>query len=77
MFTFYIENDEPFGYQVISDQRANVFNFMLAAWARAWVRALLSAANCMNRSSDQQILQTRTSHVIVKVITVMGHQGRI
>ena len=49
-------------YQVISNQRANVFNFMLPAW----VRALLSTANCVNGSSHQQILETRTAHVIVK-----------
>ena len=49
-------------YQIISDKRANVFNFVLPAW----VRALLSMANCMNGSSCPQILKTRTSHVIVK-----------
>ena len=49
-------------YHVISDQRANVSNFMLPAW----VRALLSMANCVNGSSYQQIQETRTSHVIVK-----------
>ena len=49
-------------YQVISDQRANVFNFMLPAC----LRALLFAANCMNGSSHQQMLETRTSHMIVK-----------
>ena len=49
-------------YHVISDQRANVFNFMLPAW----VRALLSMANCVNGSSYQQIQETRASHVIVK-----------
>ena len=37
-------------YQVISNQGANVFNFMLPAW----VRALLSTANY---SSHQQILE--------------------
>ena len=54
-------------YEVISDQRANVFNFMLPAW----VRALLSTANCMNGLSHQQILETRTSHLIVRVAVGM------
>ena len=45
-------------YQVISSQRANVFNFMLPA--------LLSTANWVNGSSHQQILEARTSHMIVK-----------
>ena len=49
-------------YQVISDQRANVLNFMLPAW----VRDLLSTANCVNGSSHQQILEKSTSPVIVK-----------
>ena len=34
-------------YQVISDQTANVFTFMLPAW----VRVLLSTANCVNGRS--------------------------
>ena len=38
-------------HQVISDQRANVFSFMLPAW----IIALLHMANCVNGSSHQQI----------------------
>ena len=45
-------------YQVISNQRVNLFNFMLPA--------LLCTANWVNGSSHQQILETRASHVIVK-----------
>ena len=64
-------------YQVISDQRANVFNFILPAWVRVLI---LSMANNVNASSHQQILETRTSHVTVKkdlllkVNTVTGHE---
>ena len=46
-------------YQVISDQRANVFTFMLPAW----VKVLLSTANRLNGLSHQQTLKT---NVIVK-----------
>ena len=49
-------------YQVTLDKRANVFNLMLPAS----VRALLSTENCVNGSSQQQIFETRTSHVTVK-----------
>ena len=35
-------------YQVMSDQRANVFNFLLLAW----VKALLSSADCVNDRSN-------------------------
>ena len=65
-----------FAYQVISDQRANVFNFMLPAWARV----LSSMANHMNGFSYQQILLTRTSHsdseerLHLKVNYVIGHE---
>ena len=49
-------------YEVIFDQRTNVFNFMLPVW----VRALLPMAICANGLSHQQIQETRTLHLIVK-----------
>ena len=52
-------------YQIISDQRAKVFNLL-----STWIKALLSMTNCVNGSSRQhtllsppQILETRTSDV--------------
>ena len=49
-------------YQIISDQRAKVFNLL-----STWVRDLLSMTNCINGSSHQHTLllrlDTRTSSV--------------